>query len=1185
MKKLVHLLLCLVLALAACSRPEPVTEPETPPGGGNTTKPEDTSILPVWESGSKYRIVYHDGEDDNLAYTCANEIADALRSARKTTLKVVSDKTDTSTSEYEISVGTTSRKAVTDYLASEHDTFDYLVCASGRRLIVTGASGWSLKAATQKLLSEYILPGKAIPSDLKVTGNCRGQYLFPLESGANLRLLDNNIWSYNEEVIPAAWAALKADPRNSFRCKQYAAMVKALLPDVFAWQEYAQAMQDRVEPLIADKYTEVLPYGKEGIRNATPLFYNKETVELLEADYLLFPGEFNNSASKSYTAAVFRHKATSARFIVVGTHLWYQTESAKPGSNEARTAQALLIANKVENLLIEYDCPVYVMGDMNCKLDSDAMRIFTSRGYKDCGLSATVYKDSFKGHHTCSETAGFSWTPQANDNCATAIDHIFEYNGTNKAKVLSHRIITAQFTLCLTDHCPRYVDICLEREGSGSQPTGDKIQLADAGTRILFIGNSFTKDAVEHLPGIIAASGYKDITLAHLYHGGRTIPAYNDWTLADYTLYKAEKGASSWTSHGTQVAIDQVASGGRWDIITIQEHTGNYLAWSWSAEEKQAIEGLVSKLKATQKTPPVFYYILSQAYYDMNKIASASKGYITWTDQAGMWNVLTEQARKVIDQTEMKDVISTGGALQNLRTSGLDTPLNLTRDGYHMDYGTARYAAACTVYGKLVEPITHISLDNNSYRFNKSDFSLGNYTSPVTDETAPVCRKAARYALEKPYDVTDMNGEGGQGGGGTAYPFKGSGTEADPFLIEKAEDMQGISSALELGKTRHFRMTADIDMGSITDWTPVVAENKAYGIHFDGNRHIISNFTCKDKPFASLFGVIYGEVHDLTLKDCSVSSTEACALLAAWGGTATSVMPTRVKGVHAVNGSVTMTSTTAVPVGGLIANACDLTLLDSSFQGTVTCKASSGSLYLGGLVGKIALAGVKISRCHADVQIKGTGGSKVGGLVGSSYTGCSVLITDCYTTGAITGKCSYMGGIIGDVVSGTTVLRCYSTMDLTGGYNHGGIVGRASNLANPNTTGTFESLLNITVSDCIAWNGSIRTSGSGEKPASHYSSGAVVGFSVYRNTLQNCWRKPDMVFNVYANTEYNKLKDNDNVSPTSPLVKPSQDLYHCPYNGKAAPAGATVSSLAADLGWSRTVWDFSSPLPVLTEQP
>ncbi len=1179
MKKLLYFLLCLALTLASCSRPEPVNEPEP--------DTEDLSSLPIWGSGSRYRIVYHAEEDDNLAYTCATEIADVLRKERKTSLQVVSDKTASSSSEYEISVGMTSRKGVSEFLASGHDTFDYLVCASERRLIIVGASGWSLRAATEKILTDYIRPGKAIPSDLRITGNCRGQYLFPLESGANLRLLDNNIWSYNEEVVPASWAALNADPRNSFRSRQYAAMVQALLPDVFAWQEYAQAMQNLVEPMIAGKYTSVLPFGKEGIHNATPLFYNKETVELLEADYLLFPGEYNNGNSKSYTAAVFRHKATDARFIVVGTHLWWQSESAKPGSNDARTAQAKMIANKVEDLLIDYDCPVFVMGDMNSRLDSEAIRVFTDRGYKDCGISATVHRDSFKGHHTCSETAGFSWTPQTDDNCATAIDHIFEYNGTDRSKVLAHRIITAKFTLSLTDHCPRYVDVCLEKGGSGDKPSTGTVQLADAGTRILFIGNSFTKDAVEHLPGIIAASGYKDITLAHVYHGGRTIPVYNDWSMADYTLYKAEKGASSWTTHDKQVTIDQVASGGRWDIITIQEHTGNYLAWSWSNEEKEALEGLVRKLKATQKTPPVFYYILSQAYYDMSKIASASKKYITWTDQAGMWNVLTEHARKVMDETEMKDIISTGCTLQNLRTSGLDTPLNLTRDGYHMDLGTARYAAACTVYGKLIEPITRIPLDNNSYRVSKSDFSLGQYTSPVTDETAPVCRKAARYAIEKPYDVTDMKGEGSQGGSGsgTVYPFKGSGTESDPYLIEKAEDMQGISSALVLGSKRYFKMTADIDMGSVTDWSPVITENKAYGISFDGGRHVIRNFTCKNKPFASLFGLVYGEVHDLILKDCSVSSTGTCALLAVWGGTGTGVMPASVSWVHAINCSVSMTSTTAAPTGGLIANACELTLMDSSFQGTVSSKATSGSHFLGGLVGKIALDGVEIARCHADVQIQGTGGSKIGGLVGSCYSGCSVLIADCYTTGAITGKCSYMGGIIGDITSGSSILRCYSTMDLTGGYNHGGIVGRASNLQNPNTVGTFDSLLKITVKDCIAWNGSIRTSGSGEKPASHYSSGAVVGFTVYRNTLQNCWRKPDMVFDVYANADYNKLKDNENVSATRPLVKPSQDLYHCPYNGLAAPADATVSSLGAALGWSPTTWDFASPIPQLMNQP
>ena len=37
----------------------------------------------------------------------------------------------------------------------------------------------------------------------------------------------------------------------------------------------------------------------------------------------------------------------------------------------------------------------------------------------------------------------------------------------------------------------------------------------------------------------------------------------------------------------------------------------------------------------------------------------------------------------------------------------------------------------------------------------------------------------------------------------------------------------------------------------------------------------------------------------------------------------------------------------------------------------------------------------------------------------------------------------------------------------------------------------------------------------------------------------------------------------------------------CAYHGKAAAAGATVSSVAKTLGWSETVWDLSGTLPVL----
>jgi hypothetical protein len=39
--------------------------------------------------------------------------------------------------------------------------------------------------------------------------------------------------------------------------------------------------------------------------------------------------------------------------------------------------------------------------------------------------------------------------------------------------------------------------------------------------------------------------------------------------------------------------------------------------------------------------------------------------------------------------------------------------------------------------------------------------------------------------------------------------------------------------------------------------------------------------------------------------------------------------------------------------------------------------------------------------------------------------------------------------------------------------------------------------------------------------------------------------------------------------------------YFYPYHGKAAAAGATVSSVAKQLKWDETVWDLSGDLPVL----
>lgn len=282
---------------------------------------------------------------------------------------------------------------------------------------------------------------------------------------------------------------------------------------------------------------------------------------------------------------------------------------------------------------------------------------------------------------------------------------------------------------------------------------------SNAKLKILFIGNSFTKDAVEHLPGMLAAAGIKDIKLYHMYYGGRRIFEYTNGytTSVDYHCYRCENGATSWTDV-TGHSLHEIVSSDKWDIVTIQEHTGRAVAWDWTASQKAAVQGLVDKVKADcpEKTPD-FYFIMSQAYHDMNKIATADRGQKNFTTTEEMYNVIVSMTKKLMDDVPFKDVIATGTCLQNLRTSSLNNSMCLTRDGYHMDYGISRYAAACMMFEKLISPsFDNVKLDTNAYRYNVSNTTSGSYSTPVTDANAPIALQAARYALEKPYVVTDM---------------------------------------------------------------------------------------------------------------------------------------------------------------------------------------------------------------------------------------------------------------------------------------------------------------------------------------------------------------------------------------------------------------------------------------------
>jgi len=106
-------------------------------------------------------------------------------------------------------------------------------------------------------------------------------------------------------------------------------------------------------------------------------------------------------------------------------------------------------------------------------------------------------------------------------------------------------------------------------------------------------------------------------------------------------------------------------------------------------------------------------------------------------------------------------------------------------------------------------------------------------------------------------------------------------------------------------------------------------------------------------------------------------------------------------------------------------------------SGNVT-GVESGSINsrVGGLVGRNAEAG-SILRCYSSADVT-SGAWQVGGL--SGYNGHGSVIIDCYATGNVKGY-HKVGGLVGDncYPEGGYVRRCYSTGRVTGGG--GGLIG------------------------------------------------------------------------------------------------------------------------------------------------
>lgn len=285
---------------------------------------------------------------------------------------------------------------------------------------------------------------------------------------------------------------------------------------------------------------------------------------------------------------------------------------------------------------------------------------------------------------------------------------------------------------------------------------------------------------------------------------------------------------------------------------------------------------------------------------------------------------------------------------------------------------------------------------------------------------------------------------------GTWEPWThGTGTEADPFLIENAQQLAylayRVNNGLDAGGGHvsnhdyHYKLMVDVDLNGSEDfqWTPIGYWNsdtdyQCFGGQFDGNGHKVSKLYITSN--ANRVG-FYGYTDGATIQDISISGDTI--------------------------------ATTGNYAGGIIGVANGLTIIKNCNNGTnvyVRCNPA----YSGGLVG-YTRSTIYITNCSNNGDISSctvSNGSCVsGGILGyhdQFYT--NVCLLNCYNSGHISSWTSYGNGVSSGIVGSTNSydsnISCCYNVGVLGENNKYGIAGGRGIVVNSyylNTCGASSS--------------------------------------------------------------------------------------------------------------------------------
>lgn len=264
----------------------------------------------------------------------------------------------------------------------------------------------------------------------------------------------------------------------------------------------------------------------------------------------------------------------------------------------------------------------------------------------------------------------------------------------------------------------------------------------------------------------------------------------------------------------------------------------------------------------------------------------------------------------------------------------------------------------------------------------------------------------------------------------SAVSYKGSGTKADPYIVETAEQLNGIRDNL----SAHYKLGNTIDMSKFGKFVPIGWQGTAFTGSFvcDANSDGTPKYAIKNLTVYNDAGERYGHKTGTNAgyADFKQGACKWQAGLFGWtkGATITNIAIFNVDVTNTVVGQNNMNKDWSLNpgqgdeqgTGALIGVAESTTISGCMSSGKINSKSNA----TGGLIGRLDEAS-SIAYSYSSVKVTSSGYWNTGGLIGF----CEGSMSCCFATGDVKGGATEptTGSLCGCMGETSTVSSCYAT--------------------------------------------------------------------------------------------------------------------------------------------------------------